>query len=262
MTSPHTPQPAWAGRTAIVTGASRGIGAAVARALAAGGAHVALLARDADALAEVARDCAERAPESAAAPLVLPVDVTDPAALAAAAAEALTAFDQRLDLLANVAGSSLRHARVEDLTDEDWQAALDLNLLAAVRLQRACFESLRAAQGAVVNVGSVVADFAAVLGSAYAAAKAALQSLTRSTALEWARHGIRAVTVEPGYVATDFNARLVAAGLEQRLLDRVPTRTPIDAESVADLVLYAGSPRARHLTGATIKLDGGYSAVL
>lgn len=107
-----------------------------------------------------------------------------------------------------------------------------------------------------------MADRAAVLGSTYAAAKAALQSLTRSTALEWARHGIRAVCVEPGYVATDFNARLVDAGLEQRLLERVPTRTAIDAQAVADLVLFAGAPTSRHLTGATIKLDGGYSARL
>lgn len=252
----------WTGRTALVTGASRGIGAAVARSLVAAGAHVALLARDADALAVVAQDCRALAPPSTPDPVVVAVDLTDLGGLDRATAEVLEALGQRLDLLANVAGASLRHARLEELGDDDWQATLDLNLLAPVRLQRACFPALSAAEGAVVHVGSVVADYAAVLGAPYAAAKAALQSLTRSTALEWARHGIRAVCVEPGYVATDFNRRLVDAGLEDRLLARVPTRTPITAQDVADLILFAGAPTTRHLTGATIKLDGGYSAVL
>ncbi len=252
----------WDGRRALVTGASRGIGAAVARDLVARGAHVALLARDADALAAVARDAFARAPAGTPDPLVRPVDLLDRPASRAVVDEVLEAFDGSLDLLANVAGASLRHARVEDMTDEDWEVTLDLNLLAPARLQRWCFPALVAAGGAIVNVGSVVADHAAVLGSTYAAAKAGLQSLTRSTALEWARHGVRAVIVEPGYVATDFNARLVDAGLEDRLLARVPTRTPIEPGDVADLVVHVGAPTTRHLTGATIKLDGGYSAAL
>lgn len=252
----------WEGRTAIITGASRGIGAAVARTLAAAGAHVALMARDAEALDAVARDCRAQAAPGTPEALVVPVDVADASSLEQAVAGVLTAFEYRLDLLANVAGSSLRHAKLQEMTDQDWQATLDLNLMAPVRLQRSCFDALLAAEGAIVNVGSVVADYAAVLGSTYAAAKAALQSLTRSTALEWARHGIRAVCVEPGYVATDFNARLVEAGLEDRLLARVPTRQAIQPQDVADLIVFAGSPASRHLTGATIKLDGGYSAGL
>lgn len=252
----------WTGRTALVTGASRGIGASVARSLAGNGAHVALLGRDAEALGAVAGECRAAAPEGTPGPVVAVLDLTDAEALHDVATDVLAGFGQRLDLLANVAGASLRHAKLEDMTDADWRATLDLNLMAPVRLQRSCFEALVAAQGAVVHVGSVVADYAAVLGSTYAAAKAALQSLTRSTALEWARHGVRAVCVEPGYVATDFNARLVEAGLEERLLARVPTRQPIAAQDVADLILFAGAPTTRHLTGATIKLDGGYSAAL
>jgi len=249
----------WADRAAVVTGASRGIGRAVAEALAAEGARIALLARDAAALEEVAAVCTAA---GAASAVPLPVDVTDAAGVSTAVAQALDAFDGRLDLLANVAGSSLRHARVEELDDGDWQAAFELNLLAAARLQRLCHAALAAARGAVVNVGSVVADRAAPLGAAYAAAKAGLAALTRATALEWARDGIRANTVEPGYVDTDFNARLRAAGLEERLLARVPTRRPISAVSVARVVLFAGDPANRDLTGAVLRVDGGMTARL
>lgn len=253
---------AWTGRTALVTGASRGIGAAVARDLASRGAQLGLVARDPEALSQVVDDCRSVAPYGTPGPVIEAVDVTHAAALDNAARRMLQALGDRLDLLANVAGASLRHARVEEMTDDDWQASLDLNLLAPVRLQRACFPALREAGGTVVNVGSVVADRAAVLGSTYAAAKAALQSFTRSTALEWARHGIRAVCVEPGYVDTDFNARLKEAGLEERLLERVPTRTAIEPEDVARLVVLVGDPDTRHLTGETIRIDGGYGSRL
>lgn len=252
----------WQGRTALVTGASRGIGAAVARDLAGRGVHLGLLARDVEALSQVVDDCESVAPDGTPVPVFETVDVTDALALEGAAHQILQSLGDRLDLLANVAGASLRHARVEEMTDDDWQAALELNLLAPVRLQRHCFPALREAGGTVVNIGSVVADRAAVLGSTYAAAKAALQSFTRSTALEWARHGIRSVCVEPGYVDTDFNARLKEAGLEDRLLERVPTRAAIEPEDVARVVLFAGAPTSLHLTGETIRIDGGYAARL
>ena len=252
----------WVGRTALVTGASRGIGRAVALELAAAGAQVALLARDGDRLDRVVADCGEVAPPGAPAATAWPADVTDRATATSLVPTVLDGLGGRLDLLANVAGASLRHARLEDLDEADWQATLEVNLLAAVRLQRACFPALCAARGTVVNVGSVVAGSAAVMGAAYAAAKAALASLSRSTALEWARHGIRAVTVEPGYVATDFNERLVEAGLEDRLLARVPTRRAIDPAAVARLVVFAADPAQVDLTGATLTLDGGMTARL
>lgn len=252
----------WGGRRALVTGASRGIGAAVARRLAAAGASVVLVARDEAALRAVADECDRRAPEGSAPAEALALDLASSGAVAAAIPPVLERLGGRLDLLANVAGSSLRHASLEELTDADWDASLALNLMAAVRLQRACFPALAAASGAVVNVGSVVAGAAAVQGAAYAAAKAALASLTRSTALEWARHGIRATTVEPGYVATEFNRRLVEAGLEDRLLARVPTRRAIDPDAVARVVLFAGAPEQVDVTGAVITVDGGMTARL
>lgn len=249
----------WADRTALVTGASRGIGRATAVALAQQGARVALLARAATLLDEAATAC-----EDAGAPKVLRLvaDLTDPQAVTGAVGELHAAFGEHLDLLANVAGSSLRHARLEDLSDGDWQAAVDLNLLAAVRLQRLCHASLAAARGAIVSVGSVVASRAAPLGAPYAAAKAGLVALTRATALEWARHGIRANLIEPGYVDTAFNARLVEAGLEERLLARVPTGRAIQPEAVARVILFAGDPENADMTGAVLRVDGGMTARL
>lgn len=247
------------GRTAIVTGASRGIGKAVALALAQQGASVALIARDGALLDDVAGACST---EGAAKVLPLAVDITDPVAAADAVAQVGQAFGERLDLLANVAGSSLRHARLEQLDDSDWLASFELNLLSAVRLQRLCHPALAAASGAIVNVGSVVASRAAPLGGPYAAAKAGLVALTRSTALEWARDGIRANVVEPGYVDTDFNARLREAGLEERLLARVPTRRAITPEAVARLILFAGDPDNPDLTGDVLRIDGGMTVRL
>lgn len=244
----------WQGRAALVSGASRGIGRAVALALAREGCRVALLARDERALREVAEQC----PGS----LVLVADLTEPAAPEAAAGEALEAFGHRLDLLANVAGSALRRARLEELEDADWEAQLALHLLGPVRLQRCCRPALAAAGGSIVNVSSIAAGRAAPLGAAYQAAKAALVALTRSTALEWARDGIRANVVEPGYVATDFNAPLVEAGLEERLLRRVPTGRPIAPEAVAEAVLFLGSPENADVTGSVLRIDGGWTARL
>jgi NAD(P)-dependent dehydrogenase (short-subunit alcohol dehydrogenase family) len=243
----------WSGRTALVTGASRGIGRAVARALAEAGGRVALVGRDRAALEETAAECPEA--------IVAVADVTSTADIEGLRAT-LDELGGRLDLLANVAGAPLRALPLEDLTDDDWRDQLALNLLAAVRLQRLCLPALSAAQGCIVNVGSIAATGGARNGAAYAAAKAALASVTRTAAVEWARHGIRANLVEPAYVATEFNDPLVEAGLEPRLLAKMPTRRAITPEAVAAAVLHLGSPALRDTTGATLRVDGGWTARL
>lgn len=247
----------WHGRTALVTGASRGIGAALAVLLAGHGVRMILTGRDGAALQEVAAGCEQAG--GAAARTVIADLVSDE--FDTRLGSVVDGLD-RLDLLANVAGSALRGAPLEELTDQDWQDHLNLNLLSAVRLQQRCFPALRAAGGTVVNVGSVVASRATVRGAAYAAAKAALASLTRSTAVEWAKHGIRAICVEPGFVDTEFNAQLRAAGLEERLLAKVPTQRSIAPETVAQLIVDVASPRIPDLTGTVVTLDGGWSAKL
>ncbi len=257
----------WSGRRALVTGASRGIGRAIAVALATDGAHVALVGRDWAALEETAARCREAAPEAArraggsavatvAGPLVVVADVTDPDA-----ADVLReAAGDVLHLLVNVAGAPGSASLLTDLDDADWQAAFELHVLAPARILRACHEALASAGGAVVNIGSIAANAAVARSAAYSAAKAGLASLTRATAIEWARDGVRANLVEPGYVATEFNTPLIEGGFEPALLAKVPTRRAVAPESVAQAVLFAGGNP--DMTGAVLRVDGGQTAKL
>jgi NAD(P)-dependent dehydrogenase (short-subunit alcohol dehydrogenase family) len=243
----------WAGRSAVVTGASRGIGRAVALALAERGATLVLTARDRELLDETAERC-----RAAGAGEVRTVagDLVAPETTDAVAAQ----VGERLALLANVAGSALRRAAVEELDDADWEASMALHVIAPARLQRLCRPALVAGEGSVVNVGSIAAAGGIRQGAAYSAAKAALVAMTKTTAIEWARDGVRANVVEPGYVDTDFNAPAIAAGLEERMLRRVPTGRAISPEAIARAVLFLAGPDARDVTGTVLRVDGGWTA--
>ncbi len=249
----------WTDRSALVTGASRGIGRAAAIALAGAGARVALLARTRADLEETAAACVAAGSHE---PITVPVDLTDGAALEAAAVEVVAGLSGRLDLLANVAGGHLRMAKLADLADHDWQESWDLHVMAPVRLARAFLPALQAASGAVVNVGSLAAIRGVPYGAAYAAAKAALASVTRTMAVEWARFGIRVTTIEPGLVDTDFYDRERDAAIIDRTLAKVPTHAVIAPEAVARLILQLGSPENRDITGSVVRIDGGMSVKL
>lgn len=252
----------WAGRTALVTGASRGIGRALAVGLGGRGATLTLLGRDHDALAATVAAVTATAPAGTPVPRLHEVDLADPPALQAALPAMVDGLAGRLDLLANVAGASRTTAPLEALEDDDWESSLALHLLAPVRLQRACFDVLCATRGVVVSIGSIAGAAAPAAGAPYAVAKAALTALGRSTAVEWARHGVRSVVVEPGYVDTSFNDELVASGAHERLLQRIPTRRAIDADEVARLVIALADPALTDLTGGVVRIDGGLTARL
>jgi NAD(P)-dependent dehydrogenase (short-subunit alcohol dehydrogenase family) len=186
-------------RRALVTGASSGIGAAVARALAAGGWRVALLARRADALAEVAASCA------GGGHLALSCDLTDPAALRAAFARAGEELGG-LELLVNNAGMDYR-ARVEELDDELLERVFDLNVVALLRCCREALPLLRRGdRPVVVNVASVVGRRGVPGQSAYSASKAAVCSIGEALRMEWAEDGIAVCTLNPALTATGFFA--------------------------------------------------------
>ena len=159
-----------------------------------------------------------------------------------------------------MAGAPGSASLLKDLEDADWQAAFELHVLAPARILRACHAPLANAGGAVVNIGSIAANAAVARSAAYSAAKAGLASLTRATAIEWARDGIRANLVEPGYVATEFNTPLIEGGFEPALLAKVPTRRAVTPESIAQAVLFAGSNP--DMTGAVLRVDGGQTAKL
>ena len=248
-------------RAAIVTGASRGIGREVARALAAEGALVLLCARDAAALAEVADDLDGRA-------VAFAVDVTDPDAANAMVAEAQRAFG-RLDVVVNNAGSA-EPKPLEDLTADDWHRALELNFLAAARLSVAAVPTMRAAGwGRLVHVASVSGREPDPLFAPYSAAKAALLNLSTSLSRAGAADGVLSSCVVPGITLTELvaaNARAAADRSGQtpdevmaKMLarhDPATARFGTPAE-VAAAVLFLASEPAAWITGATLEVDGG-----
>ena len=236
---------------ALVTGASRGIGAAVAAALAEDGWPVGVNYR-------AHSDGAHRVADAivAAGGTALPVagDVCDPAAFDSVFAELEERFGPVL-VLVNNAGVRADGLAVQ-LDDEDWSRVLDTNLSAAFRLtRRAVRTMIRQRFGRVVNVASVVGPKANAGQANYAASKAGLIGLTRTIAVEVARRGVTVNAVAPGFIETDMTDDVPPA-----LLDAVPAQRPGRPEDVAGCVRFLASDRAGYVTGTTLTVDGGLSA--
>lgn len=258
---PGTPVPELAGRTALVTGAGRGIGAAVVRAFVCRGARV--LATDLDA--EGVEALAAAHPEQVTA---RPLDVTD-----AAAVEGLVEDAERtlgpLDIAVNVAGV-LRPAHVVDLTDADWAATFAVNTSGVFHVSRAAARRMTGrGRGNVVTVASNAAGIPRAGMSAYAASKAAAVMFTKCLGLEVASRGVRCNTVSPGSTLTDMQRALWASGDEAEAVRRVIEGDPAahrtgiplgriaDPSDVADAVVFLVSDRARHITMHDLYVDGG-----
>ncbi|MGW2342828.1 SDR family NAD(P)-dependent oxidoreductase [Streptomyces sp. NPDC001661] len=249
------------GKTALVTGASRGIGLAVVRALAAEGVRVVAAARN-------------PTPELAAAGAkAVAVDLSDPASAEHLVTEALAELGG-LDILVNNVGGGDGglNGGFLGLTDAQWAQVLDLNFFAAVRVTRAALPALTAARGSVVNVSSMGARVPHSGPVAYTTAKAALTALGKALAEEFGPRGVRVNTVSPGPVRTDmwesptgYGAELAAAmGVPHAdLLAGLPGATGmlierlVEPDEVAALVAYLGSPRAAATTGTDHLVDGG-----
>ena len=236
------------GRRALVTGASGGIGGAVARALHGAGAAVALSGTREGPLEELAGALGERAH-------VLPCDLSDAEAVDALPKRAAEAMGS-LDILVNNAGIT-RDQLLMRMSDEDWTRVLDLDLTAAMRLSRAALRGMmRARWGRIVNVTSVVGAIGNPGQANYAAAKAGLVAMGKSLAAEVAARGVTVNAVAPGLVGT---AMTDAMGEDQRaaLLGRIPVGRMGEPEEVAAAVLYLASPEAGYVTGATLHVNGG-----
>ena len=245
------------GRRAVVTGASRGIGAAVAAALAERGATVLLVARGPDALA--AQVAAIRAAGGAADGVVADVATPEGRALVLDAVRAWGA----LDVLVNNVGINLRRPTLE-ATPEDWEVIVRTNVTSAWELSRGCHAWVAASPGAsVVNMGSV-AGFRSVRTSTaiYAMSKGALEGMTRFFATEWGPAGIRVNSVAPWYVRTP----LAAAVLEDpakaaAILARTPLGRLGTPEDVAHAVVFLALPASSWITGVNLPVDGGFMAL-
>ena len=240
-----------AGRRALVTGASRGIGAAVARRLAELGADVALAARDGDALGALAGELAGFGVRA----LPVRADLADRDSLAALMSRVGDEFGG-LDILVNNAGVLPVASRAERLSWDAWDATLELNLSAPWFLACRAKELMGAGGGVVINNASTAAYFPSRGLVAYNVSKSALVMLTRVLALEWARDGVRVVGVAPGKIDTDL-VQPILRWTEKRELPVNPQgRVGADHE-VADLVAFLVSDRAAYLTGVTVPIDGG-----
>lgn len=241
-----------AGRVALVTGASGGLGRHFARVLHAAGASVALAARRPDA---VAADAAALGPRAMAVAL----DVTDAGAVAAAL-DAVQARFGTCDLLVNNAGIAATKPFL-DHTAEDWDRVMEVDLRGAfVTAQEVARRMVAAgAPGAIVNIASILGARVIPGVASYSAAKAGLLHLTRQMAVELARHRIRVNAIAPGYVATDINRDFFASEAGQAVIKRIPQRRLGTVEDLTGPLLLLASEAGAHMTGSVVTVDGGHS---
>ena len=241
---------ALAGRRALVTGASRGIGAAIARRLAELGADVALAARSADKIRALAADLGRQGVSA----LAIEADMTDRDSLAALM-DGVAGHWGGLDILVNNAGLLPAAKPATEVSWAEWDSALGLNLSAPWYL--ACrARELMGPGGVIVNNASTASYYPSRGLVAYNVSKSALVMLTRVLALEWARDGIRVVGVAPGKIDTDL-VQPILRWSEKRNLALNPMRRIGEDGEVADLVAFLVSDQARYLTGVTVPIDGG-----
>ena len=239
------------GRTALVTGASGGIGGAVARQLHQQGARVVLSGRRGEALEELAGALGERA-------LVEPADLADPAApeRLVAAVEAMGG----LDILVNNAGLT-RDGLALRLKDEDWQTVLDVDLTAGFRLIRSALRGmLRRRFGRIVSITSIVAVTGNPGQANYAAAKAGLIGMSKALAAEVGARGITVNCVAPGFIETAMTD-VLSAEQRARLLQQIPLGRLGSGADVAAAVGYLASAQAAYVTGQTLHVNGGMAMI-
>ena len=241
------------GRTALVTGGAGGIGLAIARQLAEGGARVVLVDLERQALDVAAASLAEPRHH-----LALAVDVTRPAGVEQAVATVLEATG-RIDILVNSAGVALLEPAGE-VSEAAWDRTLAVNLTAPMLLAQAVAPAMRRQRhGRIINLASQASVVALRRHAAYCASKAGLVGLTRVLALEWASDGITVNAISPTVVDTPLGRKAWAGQVGEAMRALIPTGRFAQPEEVARLAVFLAGTHAGMLTGENIVIDGGYS---
>lgn len=254
------------GKTAIVTGASRGIGRAIAIRLAREGARIVLSARDSELLEAAAREITGAGGQAA----VLPADLQKPDAPPRLAEFALQTF-RRIDIVVNNAGATKR-AEFEDLTEQDWTDGFALKFFGAVRLTRAAWPHLKSTSGSLINISGIGGRTPEAQFTIGGSVNAALISFSKAMAAAGVRDGVQVNVINPGTIRTDrYQKRLVAfaaqhgmdtASAEREFVREHKTTRIGEPEDIAALVAFVAGPEGRFLHGAMVDMDGGATKTL
>jgi NAD(P)-dependent dehydrogenase (short-subunit alcohol dehydrogenase family) len=243
------------GKVAWITGASRGLGRAVAAGLAEAGACIAITARSEADLASLAQELG-----SPSKVKVAPGNVADPARMADIAENIAKDFGA-IDILVNTAGISPTVRESEDLATQEWRAVLDVNLSGTFFCCREAGRLMLArGSGSIINVSSAHGSTGVARMAAYGASKGGVENLTRSLAVEWASSGVRVNCLAPGYMVTDLTRAYLSSRFGDHVRANIPMGQPGTDTDLLGAALFLASDASSYVTGAIIPVDGGWTA--
>jgi len=245
------------GKTAIVTGASRGIGEALAKGLAKAGANLVLVSRNMPALQTVSKAIESTGRKA----LPVAADVANPEDIQRAVENALKAFT-RIDILVNNAGVSPVLKKAEELDLDEWEKIIRVNLTGAFLFCQAAGKvMMKQGGGKIINMASVGAVVGFPRQIAYCASKGGLLQITRVLAIEWVKHNIQVNAIGPAYVETELTKGMrESAVISQNLLQRTPMGRFAKPDEIVGAALYLASDASGYVTGQTLFVDGGWLA--
>jgi len=246
------------GRTALVTGSSRGLGRAMAEGLAAAGAHILVNGTDAERVGTAVKEMRQAGYEADAAAF----DVTSEADVT----KAFAGFDAAgiaVDILVNNAGIQFRKPMIE-LATADWQRVIDTNLTSAFVIGReAARRMIARGHGKIINIGSLTSSLARATVAPYTVSKGGIKMLTQAMAAEWAEHGIQANAIGPGYMLTDMNQALIEnPTFDAWVKGRTPSKRWGKPGELIGAAVFLAAPASDYVNGQIIYVDGGMLAVL
>lgn len=245
------------GKVAVVTGGSSGIGRVAAFTLAANGARNVIVSRS----QSKGRGIAERICSAGGEAMYIQADIAKLDDIDQMVTQVMKKWG-RIDILVNSAGISIKNTNTEDVSEEEWDKTLNINLKGAFFCsQRVGRVMIKQQGGKIINIGSLQGEMVLPLRAAYAASKGGLKQFTKSMAVEWAKYNINVNVVAPAFVRTPMTEKALADPFWYNVVkSNTPLGRPAEAEEIADVVLFLASDAASYITGQTIVVDGGWTS--